>query len=54
MTRLSQLGIECHNDCLIARAMGAIPAGLVLLDPQARVAWLNAAAEQLLGLDSAE
>ena len=46
--------IPCSRsqDCLIAQAVAGLSVGLVLIDPRGRIAWLNRAAERVLGLDA--
>lgn len=43
-----------RGDCFIQHAVEGLAIGMILIDPKSKVVWLNRAAEQLLGMQSAE
>jgi len=54
MTQAFGLDDKCLKECMILQAMSGLCVGLILTNSGGKVAWLNRAAERVLGLSSDE
>lgn len=48
------LDCECAKNCMIVQAISGLSIGVILVDPDGRITWLNRAATNILGVNQEE